>query len=148
MNYVLIEQDDGLQLYQCIRDGVVVCYKTASGELTEVVGGSRVVDADAPPPKWDAPDPAPDPAPPASPGVRRVSKLQFVALLGGDFLKILAVSKQNVQVEMFVRMLDWATPEADGTSVDLDDPRVVGALEELEAYGVIGMGRARGIVDA
>ena len=40
-------------------------------------------------------------------------------------------------------MLDWATPDPDGTSVDLDDPRVVEALTALEAAGGAA-GRAPG----
>ena len=78
---------------------------------------------------------------------RRLTKLAFVGRLGSDFATILTVSKQSVQVEMFVRMLDWATPDADGTSVDLDDPRVVGALQALEAGGIIAAGRAQEILN-
>lgn len=76
---------------------------------------------------------------------RRLTKLAFVGRLGSDFTTILTASKQSVQVEMFVRMLDWATPDPDGTSVDLDDPRVIGALQMLEAGGLIAAGRAQEI---
>lgn len=75
-------------------------------------------------------------------GPRRLSKLGFVGRLGSDFATILTVAKNNVEVELFVRMLDWATPDPDGTSVDLDDPRVVYALNNLEAAGVIAAGRS------
>lgn len=78
---------------------------------------------------------------------RRLTKLAFVGRLGSDFATILVASKQSVQVEMFVRMLDWATPDPDGTSVDLDDPRVIGALQALESGGLIAAGRTQEILN-
>jgi len=78
--------------------------------------------------------------------VRRLSKLGFVGRLGDDFATILAAAKASVEIEMFVRMLDWATPEADGTSVDLDDPRIMSALNTLETLGIIAAGRAQEIL--
>lgn len=80
---------------------------------------------------------------PATPqGPRRLTKLAFIGKIGSEFAGILTAAKTNVQVELFVRMLDWATPDPDGTSVDLDDPRVVSALDTLEAEGLIAAGRA------
>jgi hypothetical protein len=87
-----------------------------------------------------------DPGTVVIPGPRRLSKLGFVGRLGADFATILTVAKSNVEVELFVRMLDWATPDPDGTSVDLDDARVIYALNNLEAAGVIGTGRAAEIL--
>lgn len=78
---------------------------------------------------------------------RRLTKLAFIGRLGNDFRNILSAAKARVDVEMFVKMLDWATPDADGTSVDLDDPRVAGALQMLEAGGLIGSGRAQEILN-
>lgn len=78
-------------------------------------------------------------------GPRRLTKLAFIGRIGEEFAGILTAAKANVQVELFVRMLDWATPDPDGTSVDLDDPRVVEALTTLEAAGLIGAGRAQEI---
>lgn len=69
-----------------------------------------------------------------APAVRRVSKLEFVARLGDDeFTALLGLARESVDVEKFVKMIDWATPEADGTSIDLDDPRVraVSGLEPV-----------------
>lgn len=83
---------------------------------------------------------------PANPqGPRRLTKLAFIGKIGSEFAGILTAAKTNVQVELFVRMLDWATPDPDGTSVDLDDPRVVDALMALEAAGLIAAGRAQEI---
>lgn len=85
------------------------------------------------------------PAPPP-PAPRRLTKLQFIGRIGAEFAGILEAAKTNVQVELFVRMLDWATPDPDGTSVDLDDPRVITALTTLEAAGLLGAGRAQEIL--
>lgn len=84
---------------------------------------------------------------PAPSPVRRLTKLQFIGRIGDEFVGILTAAKVNVQVEMFVRMLDWATPDPDGTSVDLDDPRVVTALQTLEAVGLLGTGRAQEVLN-
>lgn len=78
---------------------------------------------------------------------RRLTKLEFIGKLGGDFDTLFAASKVNLDAEKFMKMLDWATPEADGTSVDLDDPRVVGALTAFEQAGLIGTGRAQEILN-
>jgi hypothetical protein len=78
-------------------------------------------------------------------GPRRLTKLAFIGRIGTEFAGILPAAKTNVQVELFVKMLDWATPDPDGTSVDLDDPRVVEALTTLEAAGILGAGRAQEI---
>lgn len=80
-------------------------------------------------------------------GSRRRSKLGFIALIGDHFESILMAAKANVEVEMFVRMLDWATPDPDGTSVDLDDPRVVSALTRLEAAQLLPAGKAQEILN-
>ena len=83
---------------------------------------------------------------PATPqGPRRLTKLAFIGRIGDEFAGILTAAKTNVQVELFVRMLDWATPDPDGTSVDLDDPRVITALDTLESAGLIAAGRAQEI---
>lgn len=73
---------------------------------------------------------------------RRVTKLEFVGRLGEDYIPLLVMSKTNVGIEAFMKMLDWATPEADGTSLDLNDLRIVGALAQLEQAGAIATGRA------
>lgn len=76
----------------------------------------------------------------------RMTKLNFIGRLGADLTSILAAARQSVDVEQFVKMLDWATPDADGTSIDLMDPRVIGALQQLEQAGIIAPGRAAEIL--
>lgn len=78
-------------------------------------------------------------------GPRRLTKLQFIGRLGDDFDTLLGVSKTNLEVEKFVRMLDWSTPDPDGTSVDLDDARVIEALTKFEQAGLLTHTTANGI---
>ncbi len=80
-------------------------------------------------------------------GSRRLTKLQFVGLLGDSFAGILSAAKVSVDVEMFMKMLDWATPDADGTSVDLNDLRVAEGLNLLEAGGLLPEGKAQEILN-
>lgn len=75
--------------------------------------------------------------------LRRVSKLDFVERLGDPaFSKLLELSLSSIEILKFVKLIDWTTPEADGTSIDLDDPRVqkVRDLEPLLlSLGVSGV---------
>ena len=86
----------------------------------------------------------------AAPIPRRVTKLDFVARLGDDaFDELLLTARSSVAIEKFVKLIDWATPEADGTSIDLDDPRVqaVRSLEPmLVASGKVTAGWADSVL--
>lgn len=70
-------------------------------------------------------------APQPPPIARRVTKLDFVTRLGADYVSLLETAKTSIEVESFIKMIDWATPEQDGTSIDLDDVRVVAGLTQL-----------------
>ena len=152
MHYILIDIEGYGLAYQVVVNGSVVRYVDWDGVFmfTSVPTGhsSSVLDASPMTPAWHTPDPTPEPDPTPPPAPRRLTKLGFVGRLGSDFPVILAASKQSIEVEIFVRMLDWATPDPDGTSVDLDDPRVIYALNTLEAGGLIGEGRAAEILGA
>lgn len=82
----------------------------------------------------------------ASTTPRRLSKLDFVKRFGPYFDAILVASKANVEVEKFVKMLDWATPDPDGTSVDLCDERVIEAVTKFEAAELLPVGKAQEIL--
>jgi len=73
---------------------------------------------------------------------RRVTKLEFVGRLGADYIPLLVLSKTNVGIEAFIKMIDWATPDPNGTSLDLNDPRIIDALSQLEQSGVLATGRS------
>ena len=61
---------------------------------------------------------------------RRVSKLEFVARLGDPaFTALIEMSAASAQIAKLMKMIDWATPDQDGTSIDLDDPRVQSIAE-------------------
>lgn len=79
-------------------------------------------------------------------GRRRLTKLEFVTLLGDDFVSILSAAKQSVDVEAFVLLVTLATPDPDGTAIDLDDHRMQ-ALHQLEIAGVLGESRAEVILN-
>ena len=73
-------------------------------------------------------------------GRRRLTKLEFVALLGSAFAAILTASKASVQAEAWVKMVELATPDPDTYSIDLDDPRLAEGLHAFETMGVIEAG--------
>lgn len=83
--------------------------------------------------------------------VRRVTKLEFVARIGeAVYIAILGLAAESIDMAAWVKLLDWATPEPDGTSVDLDDPRTIAGLQALEptliALGKVTEGWAAGVV--
>jgi len=85
-------------------------------------------------------------------GPRRLTKLQFIDRLGdAAYVAILTMAKTNVLVEAFIRRFEMTTPEADYTSIDLDDPRTVAGVtqigEALEAAGVVGAGWAERVLN-
>lgn len=88
------------------------------------------------------PDPEPDPVDTRMfGGRRRLSKLEFLALLGEDEFKgVLGAATVSIDVAAWVKMIDLATPEPDGTSVNLDDARVAAGLTSLEAAQVLPQG--------
>jgi hypothetical protein len=84
-------------------------------------------------------------------GRRRVTKLEFIELLGdAAYGAILAMAKQSLQVEAWVKKMELATPEPDGTSIDLDDPRTQAGVQALgmvlEQQGVVSADWAEGVL--
>lgn len=89
---------------------------------------------------------------------RRVSKLQFRNLFSTaekvaiEFAALDDPSSpqetrlQAAGLRVFLADVESATPEPDGTSIDLDDPRTVAGVNTLEAYGLIAIGRAAEIL--
>jgi len=78
---------------------------------------------------------------------RRVTKLEYMnRFTDTELATIYSAAKVSVLVEVWLAKFNAATPEADGTSVDLDDPRTVSGLHALEDGGLIGTGRAAEIL--
>lgn len=144
MQYILL--DIG---YQEVSDGRVVRYTDLDGNTIEppVGYGGRVIDANPPAPAWAVADPVIEP-PVVVSVVRRITKQDFLDRLGDDFDTILAASKADLNVEKWLFRFNAVTPEADGTSIDLDDPRTVLGVQLLEQAGLIAPGRAAEILNA
>ena len=89
---------------------------------------------------------------------RRVTKLQFRNLFtAGEKVAIEFASLDNPNgtqeerlaaagLRVFLADVESATPEPDGTSIDLDDPRTIAGVNALESYGLIATGRAAEIL--
>jgi len=85
-------------------------------------------------------------------GPRRLTKLQFIDKLGdAAYITILTMAKTNVLVEAFIRRFEMTTPEADYTSIDLDDPRTIAGVTQigaaLESVGVVDAGWAEEVLN-
>ena len=82
---------------------------------------------------------------------RRVTKLEFIGRMGEQvFIAILGMAQHSVEMAAWVELVRMATPEQDGTSIDLDDPRTVAGLNALEpvliSQGIVSAGWAAGVV--
>ena len=68
------------------------------------------------------------------PAVTRLTKLAFIDRLGEvAYRSILALARVDLDVEAFVKRFEMTTPDADGTSVDLTDPRTVAGVTLIGA---------------
>lgn len=80
----------------------------------------------------------------------RLTKLDFIGRIGdAAFTKLLELSASSVDVMKLVKLVDWATPDPDGTSIDLDDARVQKVREMepmLVSLGVVTAGWADSVL--
>ena len=82
---------------------------------------------------------------------RRLTKLELIGRMGeAVFVSIIGMAQQSVEMAAWVEMVRMTTPEPDGTSIDLDDPRTLAGLNALEpvliAQGIVSEGWAAGVV--
>ena len=82
---------------------------------------------------------------------RRLTKLELIGRMGeAVFVAIIGMAQQSSEMAAWVEMVRIATPDPDGTSIDLDDPRTVDGLNAIEpaliAQGVVSAGWAAGVV--
>ena len=82
---------------------------------------------------------------------RRLTKLELIGRMGeAVFVAIIGMAQQSVEMAAWVELARMATPEQDGTSIDLDDPRTLAGLNALEpvliAQGIVSEGWAAGVV--
>lgn len=85
-------------------------------------------------------------------GRRRLTKQEFLDLLGDDAVTfILSAAKSDIEVEKWVKRLDLTTPDPDGTSIDLDDPRTISGVTAIgaamTALGVAAADWAQGVLN-
>lgn len=68
----------------------------------------------------------------------RLTKQQFIdRFKPEEMAALLAAAKMSVAVEAWLFRFNSLTPDADGTSVDLTDPRTIGGLHAFEMGGLI-----------
>ena len=85
-------------------------------------------------------------------GRRRLTKQEFLDLLGDAAVTfILSAAKTDIEVEKWVKRLDLTTPDPDGTSIDLDDPRTVAGVATIGAamasLGVVSAEWVQGVLN-
>ena len=85
------------------------------------------------------------------PPKRRVTKLELIGRMGeAVFVAIIGMAQQSVEMAAWVEMVRMTTPDPDGTSIDLDDPRTLAGLNAIEpaliAQGIVSAGWAAGVV--
>ena len=85
-------------------------------------------------------------------GRRRLTKQEFIDLLGDAAVTfILSAAKTDIEVEKWVKRLDLTTPDPDGTSIDLDDPRTVAGVATIGAamasLGVVSAEWVQGVLN-
>ena len=83
---------------------------------------------------------------------RRLTKLEFIERLGdAAFAAVLEMAKVSPELNAWVEKVKMATPDQDGTSVNLDDPRTIAGVNALEpaliAQGVVASGWADGVLN-
>ena len=82
---------------------------------------------------------------------RMLTKLELIGRMGeAVFVSIIGMAQQSVEIAAWVEMVRMTTPDPDGTSIDLDDPRTLAGLNALEpvliAQGIVSEGWAAGVV--
>jgi len=85
-------------------------------------------------------------------GRRLLTKLDFIELLGdAAYPAILTMAKASVQIEAWMKKMELTTPDADGYSVNLDDPRTQGGVAAigaaLEMQGVVDTNWVSGVLN-
>lgn len=73
----------------------------------------------------------------------RLTKQQFLdRLTPAEVAGMLAAAKVAVSVEAWLFRFNNLTPDPDGTSIDLQDPRTIAGLQSMEDGGLLAPGRA------
>lgn len=132
------------------QDGTIIEYDAALPDPEHLGEGWRCESITEVTPAPNAPDSSPQPV---YGGRRTLTKLEFIELLGdAAYAAILTAMKTSIQIEAWVKKMELATPDANGHSVDMDDPRTQAGVMAigmmLEAQGVVESGWAEGVLNA
>lgn len=112
-------------------------YQAAHPEAVHLTAGWKLEELVTVEPAPDAPDPGPQPM---YGGRRRLSKLEFIELMGdAAYVTILQLAKASIEVEAWVKKMELTTADSDGTSIDLDDPRTQAGVASIGTV-LLGMG--------
>lgn len=129
--------------------GDAIEYEAAHPVATHLTAGWHLEELVAVGPAPDALDPGPQPM---YGGRRRLSKLEFIELMGdAAYVAILQLAKTSVEVEAWVKKMEFTTADSDGASIDLDDPRtqagVVSIGTVLHGMEVVPADWAEGVLN-
>ena len=122
-----------------LADGETVTYSGDAPQAAHLGDDWRLEEIFEPPVVEEGPPVAPT----VYGGRRWLTRLEFVALLSQEeYLGILAAARTNVAVEAWLRMLEWASADADGCCIDLDDVRLGTGMQALVELGLLTPERA------
>lgn len=142
MQYILIDLN-GAQAYQEIHNGYLVRYCDMDGNTIDGAGSSFVIDDNPPQPAWAVPDPQPEPQPEPVPVTNIITKLAYMnRFQDAELAAIFTAAKTSVEVEIWLEKFKVAE------DIDLADPVTIAGVHALEAFGLIGTGRAGEILNA
>lgn len=86
-------------------------------------------------------------AAPVVPRITRLTKLDYMNRFTDAELEQLYTLESSVPaVKVWLAKFNATTPDPDGTSIDLTDPRTIAGVQALETAGIIQAGRANEIL--
>jgi hypothetical protein len=143
MFYDLIELKDGSQaIREVSADGRVVRWCDADGNTVEVTSEPQTI-IQSLTPAWALPDPVPEPQPEPAPVTNIITKLAYMnRFQDAELAAIFTAAKSEVAIEIWLEKFKVAE------FVDLADPVTIAGVQALEAFGLIGAGRAGEILNA
>lgn len=128
-------------------DGATAEYTASTPNPAHLAAGWRLEElVDVPPPSDTQADTPADTR--VYGGRRRLTKLEFIALFtDAEYVSLIAAAKNSVPLEAWMKKLEYAAPDADGTSIDLDGPATQSGVHALEMLGLLATGRAQEILN-
>lgn len=143
MLYAAIEFSDGFLGYQEMTTAGAVTRLTDLDGNTIVGKVEGYVDHGLATPAWAVPDPVPEPQPEPAPVTNIITKLAYMKrFTDTELATIFTAAKTEVMIEVWLEKFKVAE------DIDLADPETMAGVQALEAFGLIGAGRAAEILGA